>query len=117
MGVKIMTYIIGKRRPGVGVLRDYYVTMRRDNRTAWLAGPFATHAAALAMVDNARSIACQIDPWSDFDAFGTSSLARGTGVVGKINSQLGLRQCPGFPHVMASCDCSKLSVDSQHACE
>lgn len=72
--------------------RDYYITMIREpgpkQRVAWLVGPFETHAAALAMVEPARRLANRLDPWSDFDAFGTSSLPAGTGPVGKLNSAL-----------------------------
>jgi hypothetical protein len=54
----------------------YYVTAIRDNRTGWLFGPIADHAVALAMVPAVRRLACTIDPWCDFDAFGTSSITR-----------------------------------------
>lgn len=70
-------------------MRDYYVTMIRGKRTAWLAGPFATHGEALALVPAARQLASQIDPWSDFDAFGTASLPKCDGnPIGKLNSRL-----------------------------
>lgn len=73
--------------------RDYYVTMRRgalEPKVAWLAGPFKTHFAALIMVDSARALACKLDPWADFDFFGTASCMRGKGPVGRLNEQLGV---------------------------
>jgi len=56
--------------------RAYYVSMIRGKRTALLAGPYDTHAEALANVEPARREASRVDPWSDFDAFGTCSLPR-----------------------------------------
>lgn len=53
--------------------RDYYVSMIRDRRYALMAGPFTTHADALAMVDPVRKEAGRLDPFCDFDAFGTCS--------------------------------------------
>lgn len=72
-------------------VRDYYVTMIRAKRTAFLAGPLATHAQALALVDAAKRKASEVDPWSDFDAFGTSSLPVSNGnPFGKLNQHLGV---------------------------
>ena len=71
--------------------RDYYVTLQRGSSTAWLAGPFATHDEALAMVDRAVKHANELDEWAHFDLFGTCSLPRVAGnPIGKLNSQLGL---------------------------
>jgi hypothetical protein len=70
--------------------RDFYVTMNRDKRTAWLAGPFGTHAEALGLVYSAQVVACDLDPRSDFDSFGTASLPAGTGPAGVLNSRLGV---------------------------
>lgn len=56
--------------------RDYYVSMVRDSRYALMAGPFATHAEALEMVDAVRKEAARLDPFCDFDAFGTCSKRR-----------------------------------------
>lgn len=73
---------------------DYYVTMIRGNRTAFLAGPFKTHTEALAAVPGARDLACEVDPRAWWDAFGTSSLPRAPGnPVGKLNSRLGANNC------------------------
>jgi hypothetical protein len=71
--------------------RDYYVTLQRGSRTAWLAGPFATHFDALIAVDRAVKLANEIDQWAWFDPFGTCSLPRTAGnPKGKLNLQLGL---------------------------
>ena len=72
-------------------VRDYYVTLQRGSRTAWLAGPFATHFDALVAVDRAVKLANELDPRSWFDPFGTCSLPRNAGnPIGKLNSQLDL---------------------------
>lgn len=63
----------------------YYVTMKRDTRTAWLLGPYTEHAEALAQIDQGRQLARDIDPFTDFDAFGTARLeteSLPTGVLG-----------------------------------
>ncbi len=68
----------------------YYVTVKRDNRTGWLYGPFADHGVALLMVDITRRLACQLDPWCDFDAFGTSSITSDRALpFGKLNDHFG----------------------------
>lgn len=64
----------------------YYVTVQRDGKTGWLFGPIADHNVAMAFVEPVRAFACRIDPWCDFDAFGTSSITTtGTLPVGKLN--------------------------------
>ena len=71
--------------------RDFYVTMLRGKRTAFLAGPFVTHAEALEAVDRAREKACDVDPWAWFDLFGTSSLPRSaSNPTGVLNAYLGI---------------------------
>lgn len=71
--------------------RDYYVSLVRGLRTALLAGPFAVHADALAMVASAVKLANELDQWSHFDAFGTLSLPRYPwNPKGKLNLQLGV---------------------------
>jgi hypothetical protein len=71
-------------------MRDYYVTIVRDRRVGWLAGPFAEHGAALAMVEPARAAAEAVDPFTVFDAFGTASVASGRGPRGALNARLGV---------------------------
>lgn len=69
----------------------YYVTLRRDNRTAWLLGPFARHDDAKAAVRAAVDKAYEIDPRTHFDAYGTSSITRESDVPlppGKLNHLL-----------------------------
>jgi hypothetical protein len=64
----------------------YYVTVQRDGKTGWLFGPIADHDVAKQLVPAVRALACRIDPWCDFDAFGTSSITTtGTLPVGKLN--------------------------------
>ena len=66
----------------------YYVTVIRDGKTGWLFGPIADHGVALLMVEPIRALACKIDPWCDFDAFGTSSITTpGTLPVGRLNDR------------------------------
>jgi hypothetical protein len=52
----------------------YYVTIKRGSRTGWLFGPCADHGVALMMVPYIRELAGRIDPFTHFDAFGTSSI-------------------------------------------
>lgn len=54
-------------RPGF-----YYVTAKQGARTAWLAGPFDNHAAALAHVAPASRLAIEHDPAMFFVSFGTA---------------------------------------------
>jgi hypothetical protein len=53
----------------------FYVTVLRGSRVGYLAGPFAEHAAALEAVSSARREAVAIDPFCDFDAFGTTKVS------------------------------------------
>jgi len=72
--------------------RDYYVSMVRDSRYALMAGPFATHAEALQMVDPVKKEAIRHDPFCDFDAFGTCSmLRRSTNKDGWLNVWIGAK--------------------------
>jgi hypothetical protein len=70
---------------------DYYVSIIRDKRKGLLAGPFATHTEALAMVDRARDMAYEVDSRAWFDLFGTCSLPRDlSNPKGVLNSRLGV---------------------------
>jgi len=51
--------------------RDYYVSMIRNSRYALMAGPFATHAEALQMVDPVKKEASRHDPFSDLEEIKT----------------------------------------------
>ena len=72
--------------------RDYYVSVVRSaKQRGLLAGPFRTHDEALAHVDRAKTLACEIDPWCDFDAFGTCSLPyKATNPIGALNRELAI---------------------------
>lgn len=64
----------------------YYVTVIRNGKTGWLLGPIADHEIAKMMVGPIRRIACKIDPFCDFDAFGTASITtEGELPEGKLN--------------------------------
>jgi len=79
---------------------SYYVTMLRGARVAFLAGPFDTHEAALEMVDAARDAAYEVDPFSWFDDFGTSSLKdnwAGPAPAGVLNRRLGISGARSLP--------------------
>lgn len=71
----------------------YYVTIKRGARTGWLFGPCADHGVALMMVPYIRELAGRIDPFTHFDAFGTSSIERpGNGrplPLGTLNAHVG----------------------------
>ncbi len=72
--------------------KDYYVSMLRDKRYALLAGPFLTHDEALKLVDPAKSEARRLDPFTDFDAFGTCSMPRrAENKMGWLNVYLGVK--------------------------
>jgi hypothetical protein len=48
--------------------------MKRDSRTAWLAGPFPSHELAQALTPLVRALAGKYDAFTHFDAFGTASI-------------------------------------------
>ena len=50
----------------------FYVTMKRDTRTAYLLGPYGTRAAAEGKVDTGRRLAREASTWTAFDAFGVT---------------------------------------------
>jgi hypothetical protein len=55
--------------------KGYYVTAVDGPRCWRLAGPYDTHAEALAAVDRVREICVKSEPWSHFYAFGTAKIA------------------------------------------
>jgi hypothetical protein len=69
--------------------RFFYVSMIRGKRVAILAGPLTTHDEALGYVESARKLASKIDPWTDFDLFGTCSRPVAD-ITGALNARLGL---------------------------
>lgn len=52
----------------------FYVTIINGPRHRYARGPFASHEAALEAVEPTRALASQLDPWSDFYAWGTTKL-------------------------------------------
>lgn len=67
--------------------KGFYVTVIRNGRTGWLYGPIADHEIAKQFVPIIKAIACMIDPWCDFDAFGTSSIESEKELpIGKLNA-------------------------------
>lgn len=52
----------------------YYVTMRDGQRVAYLAGPFAKHEHALALVSDAMIEACKVRSEYHFCEFGTARM-------------------------------------------
>ena len=71
----------------------YYVTMIRDGKIGVLSGPYATHADALAQVEYAYDIACELDPRCAFDSRGTALIA---------SDRPGALQRHGYPLDLAS---------------
>ena len=69
-------------RPG-----SYYVSCIYGEKRAFLYGPLPSHAAALAVVDQVRAVAVEVDPYAHFYSFGT---ARRCGLYAA-----GGAQCPG----------------------
>ena len=72
----------------------YYVTVINGPRVGRLAGPFINdHAAALAMVDQVRKVAEEVNPRACWYAFGTCRLPNDDSVpirYGSLNKQMGL---------------------------
>lgn len=75
----------------------FYVTMKRDLRTAYLAGPFESKEAAEAYVSPAQDAAIAINGFHHFDAFGVTKIGRIADALdgrpwfaGKLNEQLGI---------------------------
>lgn len=75
----------------------HYVTARHGDRTALLAGPFPTHAAAQAHEEPCRQIirtVYALDPAATFAEIGTSRATQRPGrraPAGKLNARLGIR--------------------------
>jgi hypothetical protein len=65
----------------------FYVSIRDAGRHAVTAGPFRTHAAALAVLPVARELGYKADPWSHFYSWGTCKLETGH-KTGSLNSKL-----------------------------
>lgn len=64
---------------------QYYVSIRRGARVGLLLGPFLRHEDAIARVEDVRRVACQLDPWADFDAFGTLRMKESYTAPGRLN--------------------------------
>lgn len=82
------TYVECDPRPG-----NYYVSVIDQGRRALLAGPWPTHAEALAQVDAVRVKACELDPRGCWYAFGTARLPDDDSVpirYGSLNKHLNL---------------------------
>lgn len=67
---------------------QYFASVVDAGRTGLLAGPFATHPEALAVVPTVRALAERRDPWSHFYAFGTVAMPAGCEATGLFNDQL-----------------------------
>jgi len=82
-------------RPG-----NYYVSVVDGQRSALLAGPWPTHAAALGAVDVVRNLACELDPRAHWYAFGTARLPDDDSVpirAGSLNRELVRRKLAELP--------------------
>lgn len=71
----------------------FYVTCLNGPRVGWLLGPFRTHVEAIAVVGEARRLACELDPWAWFYTFGTARREPGN-IVGVLNKDFGINE-PG----------------------
>jgi hypothetical protein len=79
-----MTTQVPDTRPG-----NYYVTVRDGGRTGLLAGPFVNdHAAALAMVDAAMKVACELHAPGYFFSYGTARMPSDVFRPGTVNAWL-----------------------------
>jgi hypothetical protein len=80
----------------VDASRVFYVTARDGERTAWLAGPFASHGRAIGLIDATRDLAEQVDARAVWYAFGTASLPADLGDLptGTLNARLNVTPDP-----------------------
>lgn len=73
-------------------MEKFYVTLIRGRRTARLLGPFGTREEAEGLVDKARILAGEVDPFTGFDAFGVSKWRLPEGATewpqGRLNGML-----------------------------
>ena len=67
----------------------YYVSVLNGSQKGLLAGPYDAHQEALDMVEPARKIAQEVDPWAWFHAFGTCKMPEGYDKPGVLNHLLG----------------------------
>lgn len=68
---------------------NYYVSVVSGARLGLLVGPFVNdHQTALDMVDKARKIACDVNPWVWFYAFGTVRMPSDYTKPGVLNDLL-----------------------------
>ena len=70
---------------------NYYVSIKDGQKFGLLAGPFKTHAEAIAMVGQASAMAKEVDPWAAFASFGTVKMADSYMKPGVLNDKLGLK--------------------------
>lgn len=73
--------------------KKFYVTIVREpgtkaQKVGWLAGPFDSQDEAEKHVPAARKKASELDPYSDFDAFGVTSREAKTHPPGVLNKHL-----------------------------
>lgn len=64
---------------------DYFVSAIDAGHYHLMAGPYTSHAAALAAVDAAREATCSRDGRGHFMAWGTCRLDCGSGRIGNLN--------------------------------
>ena len=71
---------------------NFYVSVKReeDEQYRLLAGPFASHRAALDYEPRARRIAIDLDPKGPWYLYGTCQVHGGFSKPGILNGQLGL---------------------------
>jgi hypothetical protein len=63
----------------------FYVTVRRNSRSALLLGPFDTHDEALERVELGRRLAFEVDSFTAFDSFGTAKVTGSDHKPGLLN--------------------------------
>jgi len=80
----------------------YYTSARDAGRTAFLVGPFDTHAEALAWVDRTRAKAEEVNARAVFYAFGTVRMKDGYREPGRLNGWNGLPTPGGKIGVVAA---------------
>jgi hypothetical protein len=70
---------------------NFYVTAADGNKVIPLSGPYPTHAEAVAMVDEIKEAAVEVDPSSAFTAFGTTAMKNTYRKPGIFNQRIPIR--------------------------
>lgn len=101
-------YVTVVREATVGTFRDPLLADQAvvtPAKRGWIAGPFDTFEDAQARVIDAKRAASAIDPFTDFDLWGVSSITKPATALdwpqGVLNVKLGLTRAPAYDRPLA----------------